>query len=308
MNSKPPFFKEIVHSYTRRAQWHNYYDRAIYMVTISKHPMCHLFGILRYQVPEDALISPSILGEIIMEQIKVTPSFNPEIEILNYIIMPDHLHVLMRVKNPIEHHFGDIIQAIKGASTSKIRKCLANPTITIFEEGFNDRIIKSQRQLNTAANYIRRNPYRLAVRRAHPDFFRRINRLKIGDRCYQAYGNLHLMDNPFKEQVIIHRSDTPETLKHKREVWLYTAANGGVLVSPFISSAEKAIRTEADEYGSRFILIINEPMPDRYKPSGHDFDLCESGRMLIISANLPGSLSRQTCISMNSLAETISSI
>lgn len=68
---------------------------------------------------------------------------------------------------------------------------------------------------------------------------------------------------------------------------------------------KKTVRDEAEECGARFIQIINEPMNNRYKPSGRDFDLCESGRMLIISANLPGSLSRQTCLAMNRVAEAI---
>lgn len=36
---------------------------------------------------------------------------------------------------------------------------------------------------------------------------------------------------------------------------------------------------------------------------GRDFELCEAGRLLIISANLPGELSRKTCLAMNELAE-----
>ena len=46
-------------------------------------------------------------------------------------------------------------------------------------------------------------------------------------------------------------------------------------------------------------------MDARYKPSGTDFNLCEAGRMLIISADLPTPLSRQSCLAMNSLAERI---
>lgn len=36
---------------------------------------------------------------------------------------------------------------------------------------------------------------------------------------------------------------------------------------------------------------------------GREFELCEAGRLLIISANLPGELSRKTCLAMNELAE-----
>ena len=91
-------------------------------------------------------------------------------------------------------------------------------------------------------------------------------------------------------------------------MWLYTAANGGILVSPFISQTEKAIRAEAEEAGGRFILVTNEPMGERYKPTGREFSLCEAGRLLIVSANLPGVLSRNNCLAMNALADVISKL
>lgn len=110
---------------------------------------------------------------------------------------------------------------------------------------------------------------------------------------------------PFKEQVIVHRADSPVVRKQNRDLWLYTAANGGILVSPFISPAEKEIRAAAEAAGGRIILITSEPMGERYKPSGHDFDMCEAGRMLIISAGISGELSRQSCMAMNAMARTL---
>ena len=147
---------------------------------------------------------------------------------------------------------------------------------------------------------------RLAVRRAHPEFFRRVNRVRLAGGVYSAYGNFQLLDCPFKEQVVVHRADSPETCAANRDRWLYTAANGGVLVSPFISPAEKAVRDEADQAGGRFILITNRQMEDRYKPSGRDFELCEAGRMLIVSAPSEGeNLSRAHCMQVNRLALAI---
>lgn len=275
------------------------------MVTINKQKLCPEFGNLQYSKPEEAFITLSSSGLIIKNEIDKTPSFYPEIKIHDYEIMPDHLHILIEAVEPMNRHLGDIIQAIKAASTSRIRRCFGNPSLAVYEEGFHDRIINGAKHFETARKYIRENARRLAVRRAHPEFFRRVNELKIGDKTYQAYGNFQLLDCPFKEQVVVHRADTAEIRKRNRELWLYTAANGGVLVSPFISQAEKAIRVEAEASGGRFILLTNELMDERYKPSGNEFSLCEAGRMLIISANLPGELSLQTCLAMNSLAATI---
>lgn len=305
MKSKPAYFKDIIPSKKRRAEWNNYFDRGIYMITISKNPQCPAFGDLEYTHPDSALVALSSSGLVIREQIDITPSFSPEIKIHDSVIMPDHVHILLEVLEPMERNLGDVIQAIKATSTSRIRKTLNNISLPIFEEGFHDRIILNQKRFHIVKKYLRDNPRRLAVRRAHPEFFRRINMLKIGDKIYQAYGNSQLLDNPFKEQVVVHRADTEDMRRRNREQWLYAAANGGVLVSPFISPAEKAIRAEAEEAGGSFILITNEPMGDRFKPTGTDFGLCETGRMLIISANITGDLSRQACLSMNSLAQAV---
>lgn len=226
--------------------------------------------------------------------------------ILDKAIMPDHAHILMAVTEPLDRHFGDIIQAIKAATTSNIRKLSGMKGLTFFVEGFHDRIITDSRQLETATKYIHDNPRRLAVRQAYPEFFRRVNNLEIDGFQCQAYGSMHLLQNPFKEAVIVHRRDSEETREQHRQQWLYTAANGGVLVSPFISQAEKAIRVEAESVGGKIILITNQTMGERYKPIGHDFELCESGRLLIISIpSADRALTRAACLTMNSLAETI---
>lgn len=214
--------------------------------------------------------------------------------------MPDHLHVLLFVQKPITDTLGHYIARWK----IDVNKILGIDSV--FEQGFNDQILHKNRSLKILIDYIRDNPRRLIVRKANPQFFRRVNEVEVGGLKFQAYGNLHLLDSPFKEQVIVHRAEQAEILRSKREQWLYTAANGGVLVSPFISPAEKAIRQDAEQVGSRFILITNEPMAERYKPASHDFRLGEEGRMLIISVNQPEkSLSRQTCLAMNRLAQAV---
>lgn len=43
----------------------------------------------------------------------------------------------------------------------------------------------------------------------------------------------------------------------------------------------------------------------KFKLSGRYFALCETGRMLIISANMSGSLSCHTCLTMNAIAQSI---
>ena len=292
----------------RRAPWRNYYAPGQYMVTISKQKGCPDFGALELSTADDSFISLSSAGLIIKGEIDKTPSFSPELKIHDYVIMPDHLHILLEAVMPLKRHLGEIIQALKSASTSRIRACLGNPSLKIFEDGFHDRIIKDSNHFDIVQRYIRENPRRLAVRRLHPEYFRRVNTLTIGGKSCQAYGNMQLLECPFREQVVVHRADSEAMRAHNRDLWLHTAANGGVLVSPFISPAEKAVREEAEEAGGRFILVVNEQMEERYKPSGRDFELCEAGRMLIVSAGHGGEISRGICLAMNGIAAELASV
>ncbi len=288
-----------------RAPWHDYTERCIYMLTLNKAPLVPNFGSLvgDYRIPHGHKGSPCVaaspVGAAIKEGLCKFPQIEPKIRVLQYAIMPDHLHLLLFVQKKTDEILGRYIAAFKVEVNN------AAGRNGIFAKGFNDQILKTDRSLDTLYHYLRDNPRRLAVRRAHPEFLRRVNALKIGDKYYQAYGNFQLLDCPFKEQVVVHRADTPAVRQRHRDEWLYTAANGGVLVSPFISPAEKEARRDADLVDGRFILITNEPMGERYKPTGHDFELCETGRLLIISTRQPGPLSRQTCLDMNALAARI---
>lgn len=288
-----------------RAPWHDYTERCIYMLTLNKAPLVPDFGSLAgdYWISHGHKGSPCVVaspvGAAIKEGLRRFPQIQPKIRVLQYAIMPDHLHILLFVQEKTEEILGRYIAAFK----VEVNK--AAGLKGVFARGFNDQILKTDRSLDTLYHYLRDNARRLAVRRAHPEFFRRVNALRIGDRHYQAYGNIQLLDCPFRQQVVVHRADTPDVRQRHRQEWLYTAANGGVLVSPFISPAEKEIRRDAEEADGRLILITNEPMGERYKPAGHDFGLCETGRLLIISVGRPGPLSRQTCLDMNVLASEI---
>lgn len=282
---------------------HDYKSRCIYHITLKKIAEAPPFSYLSSGVADYCLVRNPI-GSIIEKHIRRLPELNPSLRPLQYCVMPDHVHLLLFVVSPIDLPVGSYIGKLKNSILQEYRLISESETL-IFENDFYDCILHRGRSLDTLYKYIRDNPRRLAVRRAHPEFFHRVNELKIGGQTYQAYGNFQLLDNPFKEQVIVHRADTPEIRRHNRESWLHTAANGGVLVSPFISPDEKVIRAEAEESGGRIILIINRPIDSRYKPIGHDFDLCESGRLLIISANLDDNLNRSACLTMNSLAEKI---
>lgn len=268
-----------------------------------------IFGALAGQLPEVG-IQRSQLGKIIAKNIALFPNLSPRLQIMQYIIMPDHVHLLLRVTDTLEYHLGNYIGMFK-VRTGKDYEALTGVKAPVFEEDFYDCILYPGRDLNSVFKYIKDNPRRLAERRTHPDFFRRVNNLIIDGKHCQAYGNMQLLNNPFKDQVVVHRAESTQQRQINRQHWLYTASNGGILVSPFISAEEKKIRDDAESQNGRFILITTEHFGERYKPSAHNFDLCTAGRLLIISAapalgtTATSALSRGHCLTLNSLAAAL---
>ncbi len=290
-----------------RASWHDYTARQIYHITLKKREGVMNFGKLagdwriKPGISGSSYILSSPLGRAIKECLKDIACIHPALRVYQYALMPDHVHIILSVEETLDEILGRKLAAFKVMVNKR-----ANIE-RVFDKGFNDQILTASRKLDPIFTYLRENPYRLAVRFANPQFFERVNRISIGGEVYSAYGNFQLLVNPFKEQVVIHRADNAVKKKSDHDVWIHSAANGGVLVSPFISSAEKLIRAEAEEAGGKVILITHQAFPERFKPAAHDFALCAQGRLLIISLGLSPqtALTRSICLRMNELAQTI---
>lgn len=301
--------------YHKRAFAHNYKAPFIYHIILKKQKDCLAFG----EITGDAKIRPgctgcarvreSNLGEAISKGILCFQYQFPFIQVYQFVVMPDHIHILLNVTDWLEHeldHYIEImVKNIAHSYSLLISKNIEGDQI--FEIGFCDKPLLRKRSLNGLYQYIRQNPHRLAMRQQYPQFFQRVRRLKIANQEYESYGNLFLFRNPEKTAVIIRSAFTQDEVNEKKNRWLESAGKGTVLVSPFISKSEKSIRSEAEVIGANIILITHEAFGERFKPAAHDFDLCSKGRLLILSFGMPAKtpLSREICLQMNALATVL---
>lgn len=87
------------------------------------------------------------------------------------------------------------------------------------------------------------------------------------------------------------------------------AKRGAVLVSPSISSGEKAIMRAAFDAGFPLILLQENGFTDLAKPGGTRFDACAEDRLLILAPwehhNQRITISRGQCLSLNDMARMI---
>ena len=110
--------------------------------------------------------------------------------------------------------------------------------------------------------------------------------------------------------IRVSRRASPDEIQRLRDETLQQARRGMVVVSPFISPGEKEIAKavlEADK--GDVILMKPDGFPELFKPHGRYFDLCEQGRLLILSAypdtGHPADLTREKCLMMNAWCEQI---
>ena len=175
---------------TARAWWHDY-DGGAYFITICTKGREHYFGEI-----EDGKMVLSEIGDYSRQCIEQITQHNPYAEIPLYVIMPNHLHMIVFIvetvhaPSPKNHPFKDNLETVHAPSLqpsrwkndnvdkemqfiSKKKHRLAvtigslKSAITHFanqnaidfawQPRFHDRIIRDQPEMNRIATYIENN-------------------------------------------------------------------------------------------------------------------------------------------------------
>lgn len=118
--------KEIHHNMKRRFPCHNYSDKGTYMITLVVEGRKPLFGRLQgdglasmgSENEPKVVLSP--LGKAIQNfETQKIPTFYPMVEVWKLCIMPDHLHIIIRVKEkmPDGKNLGQVVRGFKTGCT-----------------------------------------------------------------------------------------------------------------------------------------------------------------------------------------------
>lgn len=312
----------------KRAIWHDYRGVGFYMLTLTTAGRRPLFG----QVVAPGVMELSSVGYFVLKAWRAMPSFTPQLETTTFCVMPDHLHGIIAVRERLARPLGAIIRGFKSGVTTGLRKVLKDPCLAVWEEGFYDGVALESATIQTWHRYILDNPRRLWLKRQHPDLFVRINTLEherlpaLSDgQRWSGYGNLFLLDKPERVAVRVSRSATQEQIRCIAGEIAAQVRRGAVAVSPFISPGEQAVvtalaqtapdapimaRSSDKGYVSGGLIVLKHGgFPPLYKPSGRYFDLCASGRLLVLSpfqyTRRKDPLTREQCLRMNGWCEAM---
>lgn len=109
----------------RENQW-DYKGRAIYHITLATADRQPVFGALTGNSEEKAFIVHSSLGEYVDKTFRGLPDFYKQrgvrIRILAVRVMPDHLHGVIHVMEPMPKSIGEVIRSFKSACTSWFKR------------------------------------------------------------------------------------------------------------------------------------------------------------------------------------------
>ena len=325
-------------SMKRRCDEHDYTQRGIYMITIATEGRLPLFGTLKGDpLATDGNDKPHIVLSPLGERVNACwhdiPAHHPEVSVIKLCIMPDHIHGVLFVKENMPRHLGTIINGFKSGTRRAAREqgvITEAPTVqytealpqytkhqsakhpatgTLWEPGYNDRILLKEGQLQRMLNYLDDNPRRLLLKQAHPQYFKPLGKLSVAGIEMEAMGNTTLLEKAAKLQVQCSRHLYPNEIEQRKQYFLTAARQGAVIVSPCISPGEKQIATAILEAQLPLIVLLLKGFPPFFKPQPHYLMACAEGRLLMLSPypwqNEKIENMRQRCLQLNEMAAEI---
>lgn len=311
--------KNYWHRDSRRSFSHDYCSPSYYMITVTTTDGSPALSMIpdidlpELKRGEMIMPLPTELGKLIQKEIMDIPRHHREIRIMRFVLMPDHIHVVMGVKERLKRKLGNELAGFLGAcSKHRMAICGDSELKTLFKP-FNDRIIYNFQQLDRAIKYVVDNPRRLIIKRKLPDLFKRYLHLDIAGHEYAAYGNIFLLKGISLLPVRIHRRWSEQEFADYKNRCRILISQGAIPISPAIHKAEKEIINSAVESGSSVILLKDQGFEERFKPKGKEFDLCSEGRLLLL-APWPENIGRKSTSGytefhkMNDLALAISNL
>lgn len=238
-------------------------------------------------------------------------------EISPFVIMPDHLHLLMKIRDiPERVALGVLVSQLAkalrnaywqiiavdaatgktpggancaagcsgGASAQPRGQSREAPPRAIFEHEWHDWIVKKSGQLAAFRRYIKENAARAWTRRANARYFGRVTEVEFLGRRWFAYGNREILDLPVLTPFKGHRATAAGSPDWQAMIDAASRIGpGGAGVSTFMSPLEKVCGNAIAKAGGKFIVLSPEGFGPRWHPPLEKEKFCAQGRMLFLS-------------------------
>lgn len=116
----------------------------------------------------DGFPVPKAHGTVAEEMIHQIPAKYPAVSVDTYVIMPDHIHLLLRIDqtpgtgNP-SPTLGNIIGWYKYQVTKQLNAKYGRQGVRIFQRSYYDHVIRNEQDYNEVWEYIENNPRKWVI-------------------------------------------------------------------------------------------------------------------------------------------------
>ncbi len=170
---------KIHHRRSIRLQGYDYSQNGLYFVTICTHDRLPIFGTI-----SNGEMTLSSIGQIAYTEWFNTAQIRPEIQLHEFIVMPNHIHGIIEItsmethspdrldagNNPIESNhqisiavksrLGNVVKGYKSAATKQINRLPEYQGAAVWQRNYYEHIIRHQGAYQNITAYIQSNPQR----------------------------------------------------------------------------------------------------------------------------------------------------
>lgn len=262
----------------------DYRSPYFYMVTLHAKQGIRPFSILSEERKTGLLSTP------IMRRMKgviygIETHFKDQVSLTCFTIMPNHLHLIIRILNveqrPSLIAIVEWLIAMLSYGYYEVLNLPQGPSI--FEKRWHDWIVMKANALKTFRDYVNNNPYRALYRLRHRDacFPRTFQTPHYSWRCL---GLLSLKETPVRAPIICSRSILPEsTLWKAWKDFAQRLGPGCLAIGTFMSPCEKMVREEVLKNGGGIVQLVPYGISPRGHASAEEEPLLVAGRLTIMT-------------------------
>ena len=148
-----------------RLEYYDYSQNGAYFVTICTQDRKPVLG----TIVGDGFPVPNQIGEIAEEYIRRISEKYSEVTVDRYVIMPDHIHILLRIDgtgNP-SPTMGNVVGWYKYQVTKQVNLLRNMPGEKLFQRSYYDHVIRNQQDYDEIWQYIENKPRKWVIKQNH---------------------------------------------------------------------------------------------------------------------------------------------
>ena len=285
-----------------------YRGRAIYHFTLPVEERFPLFGTLEGERAETAFVRLNPFGRRVCRMLCGLAQFYAgkgfALKVLAQKVMPDHVHLVIQVLEPLPQSIGAVVRGFKSGCTKVYKEMYGSgenaagvhgngegnaagghgndegraPVLfarifagrgSIWQQDaayYHERILHAPGQLRRMIDYVKDNPRRLWIKSHNPELFRLHRQTVAAGLSFTSMGNHFLLDWPDRQVVEMSRSATSEEVQERLRTVLATAHNGTITYTAAISKGEQLIARTLREQGYPLVVLLNDGFPKEGSP------------------------------------------